>query len=188
MRKLMSFTLAVLLVASSVSWAQRGPHGGGHCDRPGWHHPDRPGPFRCMEMRDGPPGVRMILAAADEINLTDDQKARLEKMVVEFELAKVDQRAKVEKGEIRLKALMHDENADENEVMVAIDEVARTKAGLHKMRYRHHREIRGLLTDRQIDKLKKLRKEGMKKRKGSRHGMGPGGAGIGFGLAPGFDN
>ena len=188
MRKLMSFTLAVLLVVSSVSWAQRGPREGGHCDRPGWHHPDRPGPERGTEMRDGMPGVQMILAAADDIKLTDEQKARMEKILVDFQLAKVDQRAKVKKAGIRLRTLKRDKSVNENEVMAAIDEVARMKADLHKMRYRHQRGIHNLLTDEQIDKLKELRKERMKKFKGPHGGMGPGGPGMGFGFPPDSDD
>jgi len=124
--------------------------------------------------------------------LTDEQKARLEKMLVDFQLAKVDQRAKVKKAGIRLRALKHDESANENEVMAAFDEVARMKADLHKMCYRHHREARNLLTDDQIDKLKELHKERMKKCKGPYQGphggKGPGGAGMGFGFVPDSDN
>ena len=188
MRKLMSLTLAALLVMSSVALAQPGWGGRGHCDSPGWHHPERPRLGQGMGMRDGMPGVQMILAAADDIKLTDEQKARLEKMQVDFQLAKVDQRAKVKKAGIRLRALKHDESANENEVMAAIDEVARMKADLHKMRYRHQRGIHNLLTDEQIDKLKELCKEKMKKFKGPHGGKGTGGPGMGFGFSHDSDN
>ena len=192
MRKLTTITLAALLVMSAVSWAQHGPQGPGRCDFQRGHHPDRPGRGMGMGMHADTPGIGMILAVADEINLTDEQKEKLERMMVDFKLAKVDQRAKVEKAKIRLKVLKRDENANENEVMATIDEVARMKADLHKMCYRHHREVRSLLTDEQIDKLKELRKERMKKhkgpRQGPRHGMGPGGPGYGLGSHPEFDN
>jgi Spy/CpxP family protein refolding chaperone len=184
----MSFTLAALLVTSSVALAQSGWGGRGHCDSPGWHHPEKPRLGQGMGMRDGRPGVQMILAAADDIKLTDEQKARLEKMLVDFQLAKVDQRARVKKAGIRLRALKRDKSANENEVLSAIDEVARMKADLHKMRYRHQREIHNLLTDEQIDKLKELRKVRMKKFKGRHGGMGPGGAGMGFGFPHDSDN
>jgi Spy/CpxP family protein refolding chaperone len=173
MRKQLSFMLVALLAISSVSWAQRGLNEGGHYDRQGWHDCDSPDPGRGMGMRDGMPGVRMILAAADDIKLTDDQKAKLEKMLVEFKLAEVDQRAKVEKAEIRLRALKLDKSAIESEVLAAIDEAASMKADLHKMHYRHQREVHNLLTDEQLDKLKELRKERMKKRQEPHHGMGP---------------
>jgi len=192
MRKLLSFTLAALLVMSSVALAQPGWGGRGHGDGPTWNHPERPRLGQGMGMRDGMPGVRMILAAADDIKLTDEQKARMEKMLVDFQLAKVDNRANIKKAEIRLRTLKRDKSANENEVMASIDEVARMKADLHKMRYRHHREIYNLLTDEQIDKLKELRKERMKKFKGAHKGphggMGPGGPGMGFGFAPDSDN
>ena len=192
MRKLMSLTLAALLVMSSVALAQPGWGGRGHCDSPGWHHPERPRLGQGMGMRDGMPGVQMILAAADDIKLTDEQKARLEMMLVDFQLAKVDQRAKVKKAGIRLRALKRDKSANENEVMAAIDEVARMKADLHKMRYRHQKEIHNLLTDEQIDKLKELRKVRMKKFKGAHKGLhgekGTGGPGMGFGFPHDSDN
>ncbi len=130
----------------------------------------------------------MILAAADDIKLTDEQKARLEKMLVDFKLMLVDQRAKVQKAEIRLLALKRDQNAVESEVMAAIDEVARTKAELHKMHYRHRSEVHDLLTDGQIDRLQELRKERTRKLKGPRGGIDTGGAGMGFGFPPGSDD
>jgi Spy/CpxP family protein refolding chaperone len=188
MRRLMSFMLAALLVTTSVSWAQRSPHGGGQCDRPGWHHPERPRLGQGMGMRDGMPGVRMILAAAEDIKLTDNQKAKLEKMKVEFKLAEVDQRAKVEKAEIKLRALKLDKSAIESEVLAAIDEATLMKADLHKMRYRHQREVRNLLTDEQLDKLKELRKERVKKFQKPHQGMGRGEGRMGFGPAPYSDN
>ena len=108
----------------------------------------------------------------------------LETMMVEFKLAKVDQQAKVEKAEIRLRALKHDKNSNESEVMAAIDETACMKADLHKMRYRHQREIHNLLTDEQIDKLKELRKERMKKCEKPHRCMGFGEGKMKFNPAP----
>jgi Spy/CpxP family protein refolding chaperone len=186
MRKLTTIvTLVALLVMASVCWAQRNPQGPGSFDFQRCHHKDKPGPGIGMGVHTDRPGMQMILAVADEIKLTDDQKAKMEKMLVDFQLAKVDQRAKVKKAGIRLKALMHDESADENEIMATIDEVTRLKADLQKMRYRHQREIHKLLTDEQIDKLKELRKEKMKKFKGLHGGRGPGEPGMGFGSGSG---
>jgi len=114
--------------------------------------------------------IKMLLAVADEINLTSDQKDRLEKMMVDFKLEKVDQEAKIKKAEIKLRSLMRDEDANDSEVMTAIDEVARLKAELQKMRYRHHKEIRGILTPEQREKLKELRQEKHQMMR-ERHGM-----------------
>lgn len=131
----------------------------------------------------------MILAVSDEISLTAAQKEKLEQMLVDFNLEKVDQQAMVKKAKIRLRALMRDENAGEREVMTAIDDMSRLKADLHKMRYRHHNEIRDLLTDKQINRLKELRKERQTKCKGQRPGMrrGHGGPGYGFDFDPDSD-
>ncbi len=197
MKKLMYLTLAALLVMSSMALADPGCRGQGAVDRPGWHRPDGQCPGHPMGMRDGGPGLKMLLTVADEINLTDEQKGKLEQMMVDFNLKKVDQRAKIEKAEIRLRALMRDEKANENEVLATIDEVARVKADLHKMRYQHRKEVRSLLTDEQAAKLKELRKARMKKCQGKKcqgqhqvgqQGRKPGGCRTGSGFAPDSDN
>jgi len=215
MKKLMYLTLAALLVMSSVALAQPGCGGRGQGDSPGWNRPEKPGAGHematwggrgccekpgwccsggsghCEGMGHGKPGVRMLLSMAEEIGLTDEQKTKLEKMMVDFKLAKVDQKSRVEKAKIRLRALMRDENANENEVMAGMDEVARMKAELHKMCYRHHKQVRDLLTQEQIDKLKKLRKEKMKKCKGQyqgpHQGMRSGSSPCRFGFSPSSD-
>jgi Spy/CpxP family protein refolding chaperone len=133
------------------------------------------------------PGIKMLLAVADEINLTSDQKDKLKKLMVDFKLAQVDQKAKVKKAEIKLRALMRDEDANDSEVMTAIDEVARLKAELQKLRYRHRKEVRSLLTAEQIEKLKELRKERREMMPEHHLGMGPGGPGYGFDFDPDAD-
>jgi len=183
MKKLVGCSLAALLGLSTMAFAGPGGGGQGCCDASKGPHSKMSGPCPDMRMHAGKPGVGMILKAADEIKLTEDQKGKLQQMAVVFELEKVDRHASVKKAEIKLRALMKDEKADENNVMNAIDEVARLKADLHKMLYRRHREIRNLLTDEQLNKLKELRKERKKEcrgmKEGPHHGMG-----MGFGMEP----
>jgi len=190
MKRVLSLTVAGLLVLSSVTLAQPSRGGRGQPDQPAWHHPERPGPQHGPQVRAGMPGVKMILAMADDINLTDEQKAKLEQMVVTFNLEKVDQRAKAEKAKIKLRALMRDENAKEIEVNAAIDALAGLKAELQKMHYRHHKEVRSLLTEVQIDKLKQLRQEKRQQMKGQRSGKvqgSPRGPGYRFDFDPDSD-
>ncbi|MFQ6007721.1 MAG: Spy/CpxP family protein refolding chaperone [Candidatus Zixiibacteriota bacterium] len=187
MKRVMILTIAAMLVSMTVVSAQPCIGGRGCCDRAGWNHPGKPGPGHGMGMPDGHDGQMMILKHADEIGLTDAQKEKLEQMIVDFNLEKVDLQAELKKAKIKLQALLRKEDARETEVYTAIDDATRLKAELHKMRYRHHKAIRNLLTDKQIDRLKELRKERREKMRGPHPGMGPGGPGFGFDFDPESD-
>ena len=183
MKGFMALLAATVLAVSSTVSAQPGWQARRGSDQPGRHHADGPGFGRGMGMRDGLPGPGMLLQVADEISLTEAQKEKLEQMMVDFNLEKVDLQAELEKAQIKLRALMRDEKARETEVTAGIGEVTRLKGELHKMRYRHHKEIRSLLTDKQVDRLKELRKERQEKRKGQGPGMG---RDMGYGMGPGM--
>jgi len=109
-------------------------------------------------------GVERILKIADEINLTDDQKDKLKSMATEFQLKKVDLEAEIEKGNILLRDLMHDESASESDVFKTIDRVTAFKADMKKMHYSHMKSAKNVLTNEQKEKLESLRKEHMEKR------------------------
>ncbi|UCG60754.1 MAG: Spy/CpxP family protein refolding chaperone [Candidatus Zixiibacteriota bacterium] len=175
MKRLLTLALILTLATALAAAAQPAPRGGGCCDRPccgpmgerqgmrmGGHH--------------GNPGVRGILAHADQINLTDEQRDKLESLMTEFRLAQVDRRAALEKAQIELKALERDE-ADLNAVNAAIDKVSKLKADMQKARYAHRHQVMSVLTDEQKDQLKKLRKDRKCDGKGKPGKMG---------LAPGF--
>ena len=170
MKRLLAITLVLSLAVSAAVIAQPARQGFGGCDRAEFgrqaRHEGRMG---------GPghrnPGLRGILAHGDEINLTDDQRDKLEVMQTTFQMEGVDQKAKVEKARITLKALMRDE-ASTGEVNAAIDEVSRLQAEMKKMRYRHLTEAKSVLTEDQLDKLKSLRKN-------FRQHKRPGGCGMG---------
>jgi Spy/CpxP family protein refolding chaperone len=68
----------------------------------------------------------------------------------------VDKRAAVKKAQIGLKALMLDD-ADEGKVFAAIDKVTGLKAEIQKARFRHHQQMKALLTDEQVKKLSRSR-------------------------------
>jgi Spy/CpxP family protein refolding chaperone len=188
MKGFMTLLAATVLAVSSTVSAQPGWQARRGSDQPGRHQADKPGFGRGMGMGHGLPGPGMLLQVADEISLTEAQKEKLEQMMVDFSLEKVDLRAELEKAQIKLQALMRDDKARETEVNAAIDDATRLKGELQKMRYRHHKEIRSLLTDKQIDRLKELRKEKQGKRKGAhpgmKSGMGHGSPGIGFDFDP----
>lgn len=172
MKRLLILTLILSLVASPVALAQHPGRTMGCCDNPcfdgkGSHHK------MGMGRRDG--GIHGILAHGDEINLTDQQRDQLEKMMVDFQTQQVDKKAELEKAQIKLKALMRDET-DQSAVNAAIDKVAALRADLQKMRYDHRQKVQGVLTQDQVDKLKQMRKS-RKDCRGPRprgQGMGPG--------------
>ena len=79
-------------------------------------------------------GVGFLLRHADEFNLTESQRQNLNKLRIRFELEKVDKLAALQKAKITLRALMHDPEAAERDVLEAIDKVAACEADLRKMR------------------------------------------------------
>jgi Spy/CpxP family protein refolding chaperone len=103
-------------------------------------------------------GVQMILRHADDIKLTDEQKDKLEGMIADFKTESIDARAALEKARVELGDLMR-RDAAESDVMSGIDKVARLRADMQKMRYRHHQQVKGVLTDEQVQQLKDLRRD-----------------------------
>lgn len=174
MRRLLTLTLILTLATAMVVAAQPAPQGRGGCDGPqfgpqGKHHGMR------MGGRHGEAGIRGILAMGDKINLTDQQRDKLEKMMTTFQTRRVDQKAALEKARINLKALMRDE-AGQSEINAAIDKVAALKADMQKSRYAHRMEVQSVLTEEQKGQLKKFRQEcrGQKMGKPGCDGQGPG--------------
>ena len=119
-----------VLAAAAVAVAQRGAMGGqrgmgmGGDDPIGtWGH----GAW----MRGGRgAGAAFFLAVADKLELTDQQKAQLQKMQEEFQLQRVDAKAKIDKAQIQLRSLMRQDKAQEKDVLGAIDELAQLRADL----------------------------------------------------------
>jgi Spy/CpxP family protein refolding chaperone len=117
---------------------------------------------------DDEPGIGYLLQVADEIGLTEQQREQLKKMQLEFRTQQIDREAELEKAEVQLRALMTDKNAAEAEVLRKIDDVSRLKGEMQKMRYTHRKQMRGVLTDEQVEKLQQMRKD----RWEQGHGMG----------------
>jgi Spy/CpxP family protein refolding chaperone len=164
MKKGLAIGMVLVLLIPALALAQQGrpewgPRGGERCfDAARQYHEQG----LCEQRHRGKGmGIRHLLAVGDEINLSDDQQAKLEQMIVEFRLEGIDLKASIEKAQVELQALKRDD-AVESDVMRAIDDVARLKAEMHKMQYRHHQQAKAVLTDDQIDQLKQLRKERFK--------------------------
>jgi len=149
----------------------RGHHGGGFgpmADRPGMGHHGG--------------GIGLLLMVGDKIDLTDQQRDRLKEMQTEFQMSQIDRKAELEKAQVRLRTLRYDQDAAEGDVFRAIDEMSRLRADMQKMRYQHRQQIKAVLTDEQVEKLKELRqarRDGMgqqgQRPMGRRGGNGGGG-------------
>lgn len=170
MKKTTAILAAVLLLATAAVYAQPGTRG--VCDGDGPHGRMFGGQMRGggfghgFGSGHGRAGGQMLLALADELELTEAQQQQLQTMMVTFQTERVDAKAKVEKAQIKLRALRMDDEASESAVMAAIDDVSRQRAELQKMQYRHHQQMKGVLTDAQQEKLKQLRQEFRQERRG----------------------
>jgi Spy/CpxP family protein refolding chaperone len=118
-------------------------------------------------------GVGMLLHHVDDFGLNDDQIEKLNKLMLEFELEKVDRQAALQKAKINWRALVRNIDANEADVMTAIDNVSRAEGDLRKMRYNHLKAARGVLEPDQRNDLKTFHL------KQSRQKVGGGGGGGG---------
>jgi Spy/CpxP family protein refolding chaperone len=166
MKKTVIFLVVALLGLSATSFADPGRRGGSEqawCRGQGMGPGPGMGAGKVMHsgfgMHDGTPGIRMLLLAADELELTEAQQKKLQAMMGDFQMERVDADADLKKAEIELKTLMMADDARDADVMAAIDKVADLKAELRKMQYLHRKEVKSVLTSEQIDKLDDLRKE-----------------------------
>jgi hypothetical protein len=99
-------------------------------------------------------GVGMLLHHVDDFGLNDSQVEQLTKMMLDFELEKIDLQAALQKAKAIWRALVRDVDANETDVMAAIDNVSTAEANLRKMRYNHLKAARGTLEPEQRDNLR----------------------------------
>lgn len=101
-------------------------------------------------------GIGRLLQHADEIGLTKEQVTTLEGMRDQFQMGMVDLRANLSKARIELRSAMRQDPVDEHRVMSAIDMTERVRTEIQKQRFKQCQQVRGLLTDEQKEKLRKL--------------------------------
>ena len=150
--ELMALTFDDELMALGDGDAGDGEHGmGGHMRRMGM------GP-----MGHGGPGMRGRLA---ELNLTDDQRTKLEALHETQARKAVQRRADMQLARLDLHKLMREDRPNVSSVNSQIDKMARLHADDMKARFEMQMQVRALLTPEQVKKLH----EGMP---GMRHEMG----------------
>lgn len=145
-----------------IGYGQRGGQGmRGHGQRGSQGFNGRHGNF----------GQRMfpLLRHAEMLDLTDKQIDKIKEMKYQFNLERIDQKAAIEKAQLKLNKMKRDE-VSESKVFAAIDGASELRAEMKKMQYKHHAEIKNLLTDEQKEKMKELR-NGSFVKKGKNNGM-----------------
>lgn len=88
-------------------------------------------------------------------NLSDEQKAKLEKLRAEHQKLMEAAKADMEKQAAEMKALMKDP-VDVKKIEAKIDEIAMMKAGMQKKCLAHYLAVRALLTDEQKAKFAEM--------------------------------
>ncbi|MEW6052002.1 MAG: hypothetical protein AB1644_13190 [Candidatus Zixiibacteriota bacterium] len=170
MKRILLMTAAAVALVAMLVYAQPGPGAGmgAMCDGKGpgmgmRHDCNGCGMGRMGHMgrqgMGGGAGIGMILGMADKLELTDQQKAQLEKMHTDFQLQAIDARAAVQKANVRLKDLMRDDKTSEQEINAAIDQAAKMKADVAKMHAAHLRQAKGVLNEKQLGMLKDMRND-----------------------------
>lgn len=99
-------------------------------------------------------GVGMLLHHVDDFGLNDNQVQQLSRMQLDFELEKIDLQAALQKAKVVWRSLVRNVDANEADVMTAIDNVSRAEANLRKMRYNHLKGARGILKPAQRNNLR----------------------------------
>jgi hypothetical protein len=118
----------------------------------------------------------MLLHHVDDFGLNDSQVEQLTNMQLDNELEKVDLQSALQKAKIRWRALIRNVDANEADVMAAIDNVAKAEGDLRKMRYRHLKSARSVLEPGQKNNLKTFHlKQSRQKAEGGGGGGGGGG-------------
>jgi len=163
MRKVIILAVAMVMLFSMTILAQQGMrtsrgdcsgfgHGGGRGNQ-GMHG---------MGMGHGGHGMMkghgggMILMHADEIGLTDQQKADIGAKMEEFAMSRIDAEAELKKAKVKMRSLRHNDGSDD-QVFSMMDKISGLKLNLQKMQFKHRKAIENMLTDEQLDKLKELK-------------------------------
>jgi len=117
-------------------------------------------------------------AMVEKLKLTEEQRKSMDGILLEHREKLIDMRANVEKAELGMDPLMHDDQPNEGKILAQIDKVAQARAELEKANARFLLAIRGKLTPEQWKQLREVREDRMERHEmrhqdGPRH-MGPG--------------
>lgn len=102
---------------------------------------------------------------AARLHLTADQKHKLDELFSRHRLEFIDLRSKVDKTAVRLEQAMDSKNFSEERARQRLADARRAKDRLDKARMEYLLEVRGILSQEQFMKLKKITEERRQRRR-----------------------
>jgi len=121
-----------------------------------------------------PPAGRWwhIPKVAEELNLRDDQKSRLDSLYLANRSRIIDLKAKMQKEQIKLEGLLEKQKLDKAAVMKQYDRVEKARSALARERFRYLLQVREIIGYDRFENLKVLFSQWRMKRKmGGGRGM-----------------
>jgi Spy/CpxP family protein refolding chaperone len=121
----------------------------------------------------------------ERLKLTDEQRKAFDGILLQHRETLIDLRANVEKAELAMEPLMHDDTPNEGKILAQIDKVAQARAELEKANARYLLALRSKLTPEQWKQVQEFREKGGMEGRGRDHermrpgGRGPEGPGSG---------
>ncbi len=112
---------------------------------------------------------------AADLNLSADQKQKMDDIFQQSRLKLIDLHATLQKEEAILDPLISADTPDETRILAQIDKIAAARADLEKSSARMLLAVRQALTADQWTKLKAARAQRMERRPGGPHDGGPDG-------------
>jgi protein CpxP len=117
----------------------------------------------------------------EKLKLTDDQRKAMDGILQQHREKLIDLRANLEKAELAMEPLMHDDQPNETAILEQIDKVAQARADLEKANARFLLALHGKLTPDQRKQVQDFfnKRDQMRNGWGQREGRGrePGGEG-----------
>jgi Spy/CpxP family protein refolding chaperone len=101
---------------------------------------------------------------AARLDLTADQKHKLDDLFARHQLEFIDLRTEVDKTAVRLEQAMESKNFSEERARKRLVDAQRAKDRLDKVRMEYLLEVRGILSQEQFMKLKKITEERRQRR------------------------
>jgi Spy/CpxP family protein refolding chaperone len=101
---------------------------------------------------------------ADELGLTEEQLTTIQKKQFQTKKAAIELRSKIQIARLELRELIQSENPDVNTIKQKIEKIGELKSKLRFAKVQSRLEVRNTLTSEQLQKLKGLRQEQLKKR------------------------
>jgi Spy/CpxP family protein refolding chaperone len=123
----------------------------------GFEHRGPGGPGGGMMEHRGPMKFWTNSEIATKLNLTDQQKQQLETTVTNYRLKLIDQRAAVQREEVRLEPLVQADKLDEGAISKQIDALISARGQLERTTAMMGVDIRKVLSTDQWKQLKEMR-------------------------------